>query len=258
MRVTYLLSCFFALILVVLVLPSTARAQKPSDAEQFFFDSANRERVAFQLPPLKWSESLADAARQHARLMAKHKTLAHRLDDEIPLGERAARAGARFSQVGENIAAGPEREPIHTGWMHSPGHRANILNATFNALGVGVIEEDGELWAVEDFSLAVASLGLQAQEEKVGALLLAKGLEVTNENQLARQLCVDENAVPSKAKRAMLILHYEAPDISTLPEPVEERIRGNRHRFHQASVGACSPKYTSSAIPRFRITVVLF
>lgn len=258
MRVTRPLSCLLAFTILVLIFPSSARAQKPSEAEQFFFNSANRERVALQLPPFKWDDALAEAARQHARLMAKQKTLSHDLSGELLLSERAGRAGARFSQVGENIAVGPELEPIHAGWMRSPGHRANILDAHFTALGVGVIEDDGELWSVEDFSVAVAALGLEAQEEKVGALLLAKGLELSRENHIARQLCVDENAVSGKAPRAMLILHYEAPDISRLPEPVEDKIRGNRHRFQKAAVGACFPKDTTSAVPRFRITVVLF
>jgi uncharacterized protein YkwD len=37
---------------------------KPSEEEQFFFDSANRERDAQQLPPLKWDNALAEAARR--------------------------------------------------------------------------------------------------------------------------------------------------------------------------------------------------
>jgi cysteine-rich secretory family protein len=257
MRVAQPLSCFLA-VTALLVFPFCTSEQKPSDAEQFFFNSANRERVALQLQPLKWDDSLAEAGRQHARLMAKQKTLSHELPGELLLSERAGRAGARFSQVGENIAVGPEIEPIHTGWMRSPGHRANILDAHFTALGVGVIEDDGELWAVEDFSVAVANLGLEAQEEKVGALLLAKGLELSRENHIARQLCVDEKSVPGAASHSMLILNYEAPDISKLPEPVEDKIRGNRHRYRKAAVGACSPRDTGSAIPRFRITVVLF
>ncbi len=45
--------------------------------------------------------------------------------------------GLRY--VGENVAAGyPTARAVMTGWMNSPGHRANILKREFNRLGVGV------------------------------------------------------------------------------------------------------------------------
>jgi hypothetical protein len=230
-------------------------AQKPSVDERFFFDSANRERVAQQLPPLKWDNALAEAARQHALLMAKQVNLSHQLPDELPLDQRAGQAGARFSQVGENIAMGPQAPAIHTGWMHSPGHRANILDVHFTALGVGVVEDDdGDLYAVEDFSEAIASLAVETQEEKVTALLASKGLRVTSERENARKLCTDDLA--PAGHRPVLILRYETPDISELPEPLEQKIRDGKYR--DAAVGACQPKESATKIALFRITVLLF
>jgi hypothetical protein len=236
------------------VFPCSLFAQKPSAEEQFFFDSANRERAAQQLPPLKWNSALTEAARHHALLMAKQDDLSHQLPGEPPLSQRAAQAGARFSEIGENIAVGPHAHSIHTGWMHSPGHRANILDAHFTALGVGVIGKNGELYAVEDFSTAIASINIEAQEEKVTALLAAKGLVVSTEREKARKLCSDDLAPPGH--RAMLILRYEAPDISELPEPLERKIRDGKYR--EAAVGACQPKESATGIARFRITVLLF
>src|SRR5713101_3313683 len=180
------------LTILLLAFPCSLCAQKPSAEEQFFFDSANRERVAQQLPPLKWDSALADAARRHAMLMADQADLSHQFPGEPTLAQRASQAGARFSQVGENIAAGPQAPPIHTGWMHSPGHRANILDVHFTALGVAVVEDNGELWAVEDFSVAVANMNIEAQEEKVTALLTAKGLRVSADRDKARTLCSNE------------------------------------------------------------------
>ena len=243
-----------ALILLLIAFPCSLSAQKPSEEEQFFFDSANRERVAQQLPPLKWDNALAKAARRHASLMADQNNLAHQLPGELPLDQRAAQAGARFSQVGENIAIGPLAPAIHTGWMHSPGHRANILDVHFTALGVGVIADSGELYAVEDFAVAVASLPIEAQEEKVTALLAAMGLVVSTEREKARKLCSDELA--PAGHRSMLILSYEAPDISELPEALERKIRDDKYR--EAAVGACQPKEGAAGIARFRITVLLF
>jgi uncharacterized protein YkwD len=242
------------LTILFFVFPCSLFAQKPSAEEQFFFDSANRERAAQQLPPLKWNSALAEAARHHALLMAKQDDLSHQLPGEPPLSQRAAQAGARFSKIGENIAVGPHAQSIHTGWMHSPGHRANILDVHFTALGIGVIGQNGGLYAVEDFSTAIANMNIEAQEEKVAALLAAKGLRVSSERENARKLCSDDLA--PTGRRAMLILSYEASDISELPEPLERQIRDNKYR--EAAVGACQPKERAAGIARFRITVLLF
>jgi hypothetical protein len=242
------------LTILLFAFPCSLSAQKPSAEEQVFFDSANRERVARHLPPLKWNNALAEAARRHASLMAEQDNLSHQLPGEPPLDRRASRAGARFSQIGENIAMGPQAPRIHTGWMHSPGHRANILDVHFTALGVGVIEDSGKLYAVEDFSLAVANMNIEEQEEKVAALLAAKGLPVSSERDKARKLCADELA--PAGQRPMFIMSYEVADIGQLPESLQRRIRDGR--YGQAAVGACQPKQTADGIARFRITVLLF
>lgn len=46
-----------------------------------------------------------------------------------------------YRTAGENIAYG-QRTPqeVVTGWMNSPGHRANILNANFGKIGIGVYQ----------------------------------------------------------------------------------------------------------------------
>jgi len=239
---------------LLFVFPCSLCAQRPSAEEQFLFDSANRERLAHQLPPLKWNSALAEAARQHALLMSKQDNLSHQLPGEPPLSQRAAHAGARFSEIGENIAVGPRVQSIHTGWMHSPGHRANILDAHFTALGVAVIKDNGQLYAVEDFSTAIANMNIEAQEEKVTALLAARGLVVSTEREKARKLCSDELA--PAGHRSMLILSYEVSDISELPEALERQIHDGKYR--EAAVGACQPKESATGIARFRITVLLF
>jgi uncharacterized protein YkwD len=233
---------------------ASRQAQGASPEEQFLFDAANRERAARQLPALRWDAALAEAARQHAQVMAAQHRFAHQLPGELTLSQRAGQAGARFSRVAENIAAGPELEDIHVGWMDSPGHRANILDGGFTALGVGVVESKGKLYAVEDFSVAVDRLGLQAQEEKVAALLGARGVRVVREKEMARELCVDRSAGPPKGP--MLILRYESSDLNELPEMVTKKIR--EYRFGQAAVGACTPKEDGTGFTRFRIAVVLF
>src|SRR5713226_9066739 len=114
--------------------PCLAR-QKMSDAEKLLFDSVNRERAARELPLLKWDESLARAARKHAELMAEQDLLEHQVRGEADLATRAQEEGARFSHITENIGMAAYAGGFHDGWMHSPGHRANILDAAIDSIG---------------------------------------------------------------------------------------------------------------------------
>ena len=54
--------------------------------------------------------------------------------------------GIRYRTAGENIAMG-QRTPseVVSAWMNSPGHRANILNASYTRIGVGYVS-DGNYW----------------------------------------------------------------------------------------------------------------
>lgn len=47
--------------------------------------------------------------------------------------------------MGENIAYGyPSVSSVMDGWMNSSGHRANILSADFDYVGIGIV--DGKYW----------------------------------------------------------------------------------------------------------------
>jgi uncharacterized protein YkwD len=133
----------------------SATAQPKADlAGQQLFQAINREREINGLPPLKWDDALANAARQHAELMAEQKSLSHGFLGELSLPSRATRAGARFSWLSENVAAGPNPENISEQWMQSPNHRANLLDADMDTIGAGAVERSGVIFAVADFSKA--------------------------------------------------------------------------------------------------------
>lgn len=54
---------------------------------------------------------------------------------------------------GENIASGHKSpNDVMNGWMKSPGHRSNILNATFSYIGVGCYEANGRLYWTQIFA----------------------------------------------------------------------------------------------------------
>ena len=230
-------------------------AQAPSAEEQFFFRAANAERSARSLPTYQWNEALAAAARKHATLMAEANELSHRLDGESSLDERVAQAGGRFSSVGENVAIGTDTPAIHMGWMKSPGHRANILDARFTALGVGVVVSEGELYAVEDFSIAVEDLSIEAQEERMATLLEARGFRVLNDRVEARKTCA-RNYVPDHHHHALSILRLEMPDLNAVSQDLERSLRSSGYRL--AEVGACPKVKSEKGIARFRVVILLF
>ena len=244
-------------------MPAGWTPRPPSVEEQFLFKSANHERAEQGLPQLKWDEALAVAARKHAALMADQEELSHRLPGEAALDTRIAQAGARFSSVGENVAIGPEPPEIHIGWMHSPGHRANILGTRFNALGVGVVQRDGQFYAVEDFSRAIENLSIEQQEKQVAAMLAARGLQVKQtieDLEAARNLCSGgsgaSRSIEPPRGGSMEVLSFETPDLSRLPAQLDSSLRNTRYR--QAAVGACSGATNENGIPRFRVVILLF
>jgi uncharacterized YkwD family protein/spore coat assembly protein SafA len=50
--------------------------------------------------------------------------------------------GLHFSAAGENIAMGQNTAAaVMNGWMNSPGHRANILSASYSQIGVGLAKD---------------------------------------------------------------------------------------------------------------------
>ncbi len=98
----------------------------------------NAERVKAGCPALTVSAQLTEAAQAHSANMATNAFFDHVDPQGRQPWDRMAAVGYRFSRAAENIAAGdmtPERTV--DGWMHSPHHRANILNCALTETGVG-------------------------------------------------------------------------------------------------------------------------
>lgn len=139
----------------LIFLAVSAPAQEDlSRAQRQLLAATNREREARGLPALRWNEALAEAARRHDQVMVEHQTISHQFPGEPSLPTRVTRAGAHFSALAENVAEAPDPAQIHSLWMHSPGHRANILDRDMDSIGIAVAERNGEFYAVEDFSKA--------------------------------------------------------------------------------------------------------
>lgn len=251
MRVALILAAISLAIPISSSLPARAQENGPA---QTLFESANRERTAQGLAPLKWSPTLARAARQHAERMAAQNALSHQLPGEPAMAERASQAGARFNSLAENVAEGLSAEIIHRQLMNSPPHRANLLDRKLDSVGIAVAERNGVLFAVEDFSLATGELSVEEQEGIVNAKLRSRGLQLLNYTSDARRSCILDNGyagshVPS------FVLHYATSDLQSLPDLLEQRIQTGK--YHSAVAGACSSGAKAGS-SQYRIAVLLY
>lgn len=87
-------------------------------------------------PALRWNDTLAQTALAHSRDMATHNYFSHTARDGSLAGQRATRAGYAWQLVGENIAAGQgSAQQVVDGWLSSPAHCFNVMNAEFSEMG---------------------------------------------------------------------------------------------------------------------------
>jgi uncharacterized protein YkwD len=105
----------------------------------------NRQRQAHGCPALRIDERLVAAARTHSVNMVQQGFFSHTGADGSSFVVRETRAGyPQRSASAENIAWGYRTpQDVVTGWMNSPGHRANILNCGSIAVGVGLAYTGG-------------------------------------------------------------------------------------------------------------------
>ncbi|MEE2755287.1 MAG: CAP domain-containing protein [Myxococcota bacterium] len=128
-------------------------AQWPSDwvsLETAVLQLVNERRASMQdcgsagrfspVPPLEGHPLLDCAARRHSLDMAQRGFFDHINPDGEAPDARILVTGYQPRAMGENIAAGAmTAEDVVEGWMNSDGHCRNIMNGSFQQLGVGYI-----------------------------------------------------------------------------------------------------------------------
>jgi uncharacterized protein YkwD len=127
--------------------PSTGKSgsggtsKAPATASGFaaeVLELANVERAKAGCGPLALNSKLNKAAQAHSTDMATANFFSHNSQDGRTPFDRIKAAGYSFGAAAENIAAGSTTAAgAMDQWMHSAGHKANILNCTYVDLGVG-------------------------------------------------------------------------------------------------------------------------
>ncbi len=256
----------FQRVVLALILLSTSMAYaitrghtyNPNVAEQLLLSEANKDRVAHNLNTLKRDAMLSQAALYHAFQMADHADISHGFPGEPDLSQRGASAGVHFSLITENVAEAQDPTIIHDLWMHSTGHRANLLDPSVNVVGIAVVTRNQEVFAVEDFASTVESMSLDDQELAVAALLNTSGLAIGNsdgQNVLnARQTCAMSTGYVG-LRQPWYIMRYTASRLDQLPTQIKTRLTSGKYR--QAVIGACPPSDTG-AFTSYSIAILLY
>ncbi len=123
----------------------------------------NNQRELNGRVPLHLNEKLNLAAKAKLDDMFRQQYFEHVSPDGKNPADVISAAGYEFLVVGENLALGNYKNDtiLVEAWMDSPGHRANILDAKFNEIGVAVgkgMYEGKEVWmAVQEFGTPLSN-----------------------------------------------------------------------------------------------------
>lgn len=129
----------------------TAPAPAPSTVNDAYetriVELVNIERAKAGLAALTVSTCADSYAEEWSTHMATTGLFEHRADLRAPMMACSAHS------IGENIAYGNiSADAMMTGWMNSPGHRANILNASFKSIGVAAATtSSGRVYGTQNF-----------------------------------------------------------------------------------------------------------
>lgn len=157
----------------VLIAQGPARAQFDPAGEAQLVELINQARAQQGLPPLRLDDRLTAAARKHTQLMVQHSSLSHQFPGEPDPQTRMTDAGVPSDAEGENVDLNQSISGAHDALMHSPPHRANILNPDYNAVGAGVIRSGDNVWVTEDFAHVLPQLS-EPQAEAAVQTAIAK------------------------------------------------------------------------------------
>ena len=258
----------FAAFLLAAALVAVAHAQQRDRTPQLakaeqLFALANQTRAQEGRGRLVWDQALADAAMKHCMRMAAEGPISHRYSGEPDLTARAGEAGAHFSLIEENIAVGSYPASIHQAWLNSPGHRANLLNADIDRVGIAVVAAQGVLFAVADYARAVPVLSPSEVESTVARLVRARGIPVRRDAAKARAACRLDHGLPPPSAGSdfhndmpHFVMRWQDSNLDQLPSRLLESIASGQYR--QAEVGSCPARDAEGAFTVYRVAVLLY
>jgi len=256
----------FAILSLGFILGSSSAHAGPSQREQQLFNLVNHEREKAGLNKLEWSDTLAEAALAHSRLMADHQDLSHQFPGEPLLQERVGATKLRFNSVAENVAEAPDVDAAHAALMKSPGHRANILHTDYNAIGISIVERDHVLFITQDFAHALATYTeKQFRNSVIAAFNQARRarklppVDVISDPHLRRAACSQDMHTDKMIQNmpgASGLLVFSLSEPGTLPDNVR-KFTSDR-MLQRMKIGVCLQTGGATGFSKFWVVAAFY
>jgi len=133
--------------------PTASTSTANNKLEKEVVTLVNKERAKQGLAPLTDNVKLSNVARTKSSDMVAKNYFDHTSPTYGSPFDMMKQFGITYTSAGENIAMGqPTAASVMTGWMNSPGHRANILNNNYTDIGVGVAKDkSGAIYWTQEF-----------------------------------------------------------------------------------------------------------
>jgi len=123
-----------------------------SDQKAYTLALINQERAKYGFGSVTMQDDLSSLARLHGNDMIDRNYFAHVSLDGLTPNDRRVREGIA-TPVGENLAKDLSTLRAHRSLMRSAAHRANILNPSWDTVGISVLlDDDDYYYVVQQFS----------------------------------------------------------------------------------------------------------
>ncbi|MBT6143110.1 hypothetical protein HOH51_01210 [bacterium] len=123
-----------------------------SDQKQYLLQLINEERATYNFTPVSLEPELSSLSRLHNNDMIDRDYFAHVSLDGLTPNDRRNRENIS-TPVGENLAKDLSTLRAHNSLMRSAAHRANILNPSWDKVGISVLlDDDGYYYVTQEFS----------------------------------------------------------------------------------------------------------
>ena len=148
-------TCTRIAVALALVVAATTTLAMPAGAdantdEAQFVAAINAVRARTGLPPVAPEGQLISVARAWSSQMAGSGSLAHNPD--------LAGQVSDWKTLGENVGTGATVDSIEAAFEASPHHYANMVDPSYQYVGVGVVEVNGTIWVTEDYKQSRSGL----------------------------------------------------------------------------------------------------
>lgn len=107
--------------------------------EKETFNLINEQRVAAGLPDLVIDDEVQNVARIKAQDMVNNGYFSHTSPTYGSPFDMLKNFKVSYRTAGENIAGNSTNSGAVNAWMNSEGHKANILNNSYNYTGIAVV-----------------------------------------------------------------------------------------------------------------------